>query len=258
MKILWPIILTILMFSGSKSVVNTNNQSNSSQDKKLIKSYVVDNKWGSFYTYNVDNTLQGIVYKEDGVVQCTEVFTYKKGKISELLKKNTKSGVVVKKHFKYKRGLIVKQTRYEDGKLSSTTQFLYDKNNFLKEISEKGVHNKYEYSKTTYIEKIAENKIRVKRENVATHIITYDDKQTPESVISGYKPLVQINNNGIAGNVLLTEIYTGSDNKPSTTITPEIKFDSDGETVLSSKITYSSPEKKFLEIQEFKYNYYKK
>lgn len=257
MKILWSLILTTLLFYSPKSEVDTNIQNDTSQDKKLIKSYVVDDKSGSFYAYyvyNDDNTLKEIVFKEDGVVKCTTSFKYKNGKIVALTKQKADGSNTEKKQFEYKGNLIVK-TISSCGNSSEMSEYKYDSDNFLKKITTKSTVNNYESLKTTYIEKLAGNKIKVKRENVATHVISYDDKLTPESAIPGYKPLVLIDYNGISGNILLTEIYTGFDDKPSTTITPEIKFGSDGKTVLSSKITYSSPEKDFLETQEFKYNY---
>ena len=253
MKILWSLILTTLMLSSPKNEIITGTQNNLNTGIKLLKSYVVDNKWGSFYTYNDDNTLKKIVFKEDGVEKCSTIFTYKNGKIVELLKKKAGKEFVTKKQFEYKGDVIVKETMHTNGKLSEITQFEYDKNNFLKKISEKRIYdNKYESSRIKFIEKLAENKIKVERANVATHVITFDEKLTPESTILGYKPLVQISNNGIVGNILLTEIYPGEE--CTSTVESDFEFDKDGKTLLSSKVRHKST---YLdETQNFKYNYY--
>lgn len=244
MKILWTIMFTILLYACNKNEVNA--------EGKLLQSYVVNDEWETTYHYNADNTLKELVFKTDGEEQYKELFTYKNGKIVESLKQCTNGETTVSKKYEYKGDLIVKQIEHTNESSIRISYFEYNKNNFLEKITTKESINGYEKSTTTTIEKLPEeNKIRVSRTNIATHIITHDDKVMPEALISGYRPIVRINNNGIAGNMLLTEIFVGDE--CTTTIKTAIEFDSDNVTVLNSETTFESTQ--MNEIQEFKYNY---
>lgn len=252
MKILWSVMLTVLLCSCNNSEADAVTPGKINTEGKLIQSYVVNDKWECFYKYNDDNSLQAIVYKTEGVVQCTVSFTYKNGKIVESLKKAADGSNTVKKQFEYKGDLIVKQVEYINGELFETSQYKYDSDDFLEQITTKRSENSYNYTKITSIEKFAgENKIKVKRTGVATHIITYDEKLRPECSIPAYQAIAKINNNGISGNILLTEIIVG--NKVSTKIDADFEFNDDGNTVQSSNITYQSDN--FLESQELEYTY---
>lgn len=252
MNILGSLILVTLMSSCNENIAELEAPEVVNPNGKLISSYVVDDKWESSYSYNNDNTLKEIVFKTDGVLQYTETFTYENGKIVEAFKQDTNGANSQKKQFEYKGNLIVKERVYLNGELSETSEFSYTNDNFLEKIITKVTNNSLETTKTTTIEKfVGENKIKVTRTNVATHIISYDDKLTPLAAIPGYKPLVQIDHHGIAGNILLTEIFVG--NKRTTTVATTITFGDDNKTVLSAKTTFKS--KNLLETQEFKYTY---
>ena len=252
MKILWAALFTVLLCSCNNSEADAVTPNKMSTEGKLIRSYVVNDKWECFYKYDDDNSLREIVYKTDGVVQCTESFTYENGKIVESLKIAADESTKVKKQFEYKGNLIVKQVEYINGELFETTQYKYDSDDFLKQITTKRSENSYNYTKITSIEKFAdEYKIKVKRTGVATHIITYDEKLRPECSIPAYQAIVKINNNGISGNILLMEIFVGD--KVSTKIDADFEFNDDGNTVQSSNITYQSDN--FLESQELEYTY---
>lgn len=245
-------MLTVILLSCDNNEVDAVTPNNTNLEGKLIRSYQVNNKWEYNYKYHEDNSLKEVVFKTDGVVQFTESYRYENGKIIESLKQTADGSNTVKKQYEYKGNLIVKQIEDVNGESLETSYFKYDDNNFLEKITLKGSSKGYEYSKITSIEKIAgENKLRVEREGVATHVISYDDKSAPLCVIPGYKPIVQIENSGISGNILLREIYLGND--CSTVIKADIVFDEDGKSILNSEISYKS--KDLDETQEIKYNY---
>ena len=252
MKILWTIMLTVLLYACNKNEVNAVSPIKINLEGKLLQSYVVNDEWETTYHYNADNTLKEIVFKTDGEEQYKESFTYKNGKIVESLKQSTDGVKKTTKQYEYKGDVIVKKIeRLNDGSIY-TSYYKYDKNNFLEKITTKESINSYEKSTTTTIEKLPEtNKIRVSRTGVATHVITHDDKLMPEALMPGYRPIVRINNNGLTGNILLTEIYPGDE--CTSTIKADIEFDTDGTTVLQSKKTFKSA--RMNEVQAFKYNY---
>jgi hypothetical protein len=250
MKILWSLLLTAILCSCNKSEVDAVTPNNNNTNGKLIRSYSIDDKWEYTYRYNNDNTLQEIVFKVDGEVQFTESFKYENGRIIESLKRGFDDPKTIKKQFEYKGNLIVKQIEDINGETSEISHFKYD-NNILKKISLQGSNNGYEYSKITLIEKLAENQVKVTRKGVADHVITYDENEAPLCRIPGYKALLQINNNGISGNILLTEIYLGDE--LSTVIDADLEFDANGKTVIGSKTTFKSKQLDEVQVRKYKY-----
>ncbi|MCT4586626.1 MAG: hypothetical protein N4A71_02275 [Carboxylicivirga sp.] len=239
MKIIWAVMSMILLFTCAQSEVKAAVISNINQGGKLIQSYTVDDQWETIFNYNADNTLKEIIYKTDGEVKCTKIFTYKNGKIVESLLHTADGATTVTMQYEYKGDVIVKKTeRSNDGSII-TSNFKYDKDNFLEKITTTKSFNSYESTTVTTIEKLPEeNKIKVSKTNVATHVITYDDTLAPEAAIPEYQPIVRIMNNGMAGNILLKEIFSGDE--CTTTIRTDIQFEDDGTTVLSSKTTTKS------------------
>lgn len=244
-------MITALLFACNKSEADAVTPNDTNQKGKLIQSYIMDDKFESIYIYNDDNTLKEIVFKENGVTKCTESFTYKNGKIVASIKKKADGSQTTKKQFEYKENLIVKRIIQLNNNSTYTNHYTYNKDNFLEKIVEKSNINGYKSSTTKTIEKLAENKIKVEKTNVATHIITYDENLSPECLIPGYKTLVQVINDGISGNVLLTEIFPG--NKCTTTIKTDIQFDNDGKTILGSTTTYKAKNLDESQVREYKY-----
>jgi len=259
MKILWSLLLAALLISCSKSdsdaLPSDHTQTpsdNTNQGGKLIQSYLINKKWEYKYNYNQNKRLDNIEFEEDGQLQYTETFTYDQGKIVASVKKDTDGSNTTKKQFEYKDDLIVKQKVNVNDESFETYHFYYNKNKFLERVLIEAVNNGAETTTNVYLEKLGnENKIRVKKDRVATHVISYDDKLAPLSNIPAYQPIVKIDNNGIIGNILLTEIFVA--NKCSTKIEEEFTFDKDKKTILSSRITYRYGNKVISRGKEYKY-----
>lgn len=255
MKIILSLFLaaTLCSFSTSQaSTSNTNTLPSNTQnpDGKLIKSYVLDDKIECSYIYNDNNTLKKIVFKVDGKVDFTESYTYENGKIVGSFKKKADGSSMTNKQYEYKNNLIVKEIININGELFETRYFKYNKDNFLEKITIKKNDGWKEHTTTTSIEKLSENKIKVKTTNVYPRIVTFDNKLRPQAAIPGYLPIVRINHDGITGNILVLNTYSGK--KVSTNVESDHKFDNNG-NLLSTKITYKY--KGEVNTQKFKYNY---
>jgi hypothetical protein len=243
-------MLAVLFCSCSKSEALARVSNNTNAAETQIRSYVVNDKWEYNYTYNADQTLKELNFYTDGELQFTEIFTYKKGRIVESLKDKADASLSVKKQYEYKGDVIVEQRIYTNGILSEIFHYEYNKENIMEKVTCKKISNSYESTQKTVITKLAEeNKIKVEREGVATHVLTYDDNITPLATIPAYKAIVQINNHGLAANTLLNEIYVGD--KCSTRVEEDLEWD--GNQLLGSTISYKHADK--VHIQETKYEY---
>lgn len=252
MKFLWSLLITAVLCSCNKSEADAVTPVENNTNNKLIQSYTLDDKYESIYKYNDDNTLKEIIFKEDGAVQCFETFTYEDGKIVASIKKKADGSCSTKKQYEYNGNLIVKRIEQLDDKSTYTNHYYYNKDNFLEKVVEESEINGYKSSKIKTIEKlVGENKIRVEKTNIATHIITYDENLSPECSIPGYQPLVRIINNGIAGNILLTEIFPGD--KCTTTIKTDVNFADDGKTILNSSTTFKAKNLDEKQVMEYTY-----
>lgn len=249
MKVLWSLILVILLCSCAQNEENVvTPPNNTTPNGTLIKSYTINNQWEYAYAYNSNNTLREVSFKEEGTLKHTEVYTYENGKIVELVKQDANGANTTRKQFEYEGNLIVKQTLFLNGELFETSNFSYNEDTLERIVATRTVNN-LTTTETTTIQKVGENKIRVKKTNRADHVITFDDKVMPQAIIPGYKALVQISNNGLTNNILLKEIFVGDTR--TTTITTDFEYNE--EVVISSKTTFKA--NNLLEVQEFKYTY---
>lgn len=255
MKFLWSILcLTIICSCSINNDDIITPPDNTNLNEGLIKSYIINNKWEHSYTYNDNKTVNKIVFKIDGAVQFTESFSYKNGKIVESLKQNVDGVNSTKKEFEYEGDLIIKLTEHINGVLYSVSSFNYNNEGLLEKITSDITDNNLDFTRITTIAKLPnENKIRVTRTGVSTHIISYDQKLTPQSAIPEFKPIIQISNNGITGNILLTKVFVG--NTCTSTVKTDYEFDKDGKTVINSTTTFKRYNE-LLGTQIFSYEYY--
>ncbi|WP_196888823.1 hypothetical protein [Aureivirga sp. CE67] len=254
MKYLWSLLIVVVLSSCSTNddVETTSDTINSTVD--LIKSYSVNDKWKTFYHYNDDNTLEKIIFKEDGVEQFVETFTYENDKIIESVKESSDGTTYELKKYEYNEDVIIKKIVHINGELSETSTYEYE-NERLKKIITIISGNSLETTKTITIEKVPnENKINVESDNLAAiHVISYDEKLSPQSEILGYKPIVMITNNGISNNILLNNIYVGEE--LTSKIESEFEFINDGEKLSNANTKYY----RFMDLigtQHFSFEYY--
>jgi hypothetical protein len=255
-------MLIVLFYSCDKNQYDPSEPNNTNQEKKVILSYTINDDFSETfnegYEYifiaNDDNTLKNIMFKADSEIKHIESFKYKNGKIIELIKQSTDGLNLEKKQFEYEGDLIVKQIIYLNGELMETAQFMYNNDDFLETIITNRLNNSLENTRTTRIKKLpGEHKISVERMGVATHIISYDEKLSPLATIPTYKPLVKINNNGLTGNLLLTQVC-GVD-KCTDSVLTNFEYDNDDQTVLSATTTFHRFDE-ILGTRLIEYTYY--